>query len=354
MQQYRFAIGLMSGTSLDGLDLAFCQFTENQGVYRYEVVAAEEVSYSDELRSRLGRAHQLSGFELMRLDQEFAQFCAQEVNRLIGKVGITPDFIASHGHTVFHAPELGFTTQIGNGGTLAGLTGIPVVCDFRSLDVALGGQGAPLVPIGDRLLFSEYDACLNLGGIANISFEDGAKRVAYDISLCNIPLNHYARQMGYPFDREGAIAEKGRIVSPLIIQLQKLKYYKKPYPKSLGREWFEQVFLPILEETGASPEDLMATITEHIASVIGANLPDQGKVLVTGGGAFNSFLMKRIAAHTQSEICLPDEQTIKFKEAIVFAFLGYLRWRQEDNTLASVTGATQDSAGGAIYWISKK
>ena len=215
----------MSGTSLDGLDLAFCQFTENQGVYRYEVVATEEVSYSDELRSRLGRAHQLSGFELMRLDQEFAQFCAQEVNRLIGKVGITPDFIASHGHTVFHAPELGFTTQIGNGGTLAGLTGIPVVCDFRSLDVALGGQGAPLVPIGDRLLFSEYDACLNLGGIANISFEDGAKRVAYDISLCNIPLNHYARQWDTRSIERERLPKRDEL-SPLIIQLQKLKYYK--------------------------------------------------------------------------------------------------------------------------------
>jgi anhydro-N-acetylmuramic acid kinase len=251
--------------------------------------------------------------------------------------------------TLFSTILSGFTTQIGNGAIIAAQTGITVVSDFRSLDVALGGQGAPLVPIGDQLLFHEYDACLNLGGIANISFQKEGKRVAYDLSLCNIPLNYFAQKMGHTFDSDGKLAQQGNLIPELYKLLENLDFYTQQPPKSLGKEFFVTQVLPLVSQFAYSPQDILRTLTEHFATQIALNIPSDSKTLVTGGGAFNSFLMELIRSKSKAEIIIPDSKVVKFKEAVVFAFLGYLRLHHKNNTLSSVTGAAHDSCGGAVY-----
>lgn len=351
MKSYQYGLGLMSGTSLDALDLALCKFEGNENSYQFQILETFEIPYDQSFRNRLEQASELSGYQLMELDHDFATFCAHQVNLFLKKSSIKPDFIASHGHTVFHNPQRGFTTQIGSGAIIAAQTGITVVSDFRSLDVALGGQGAPLVPIGDQLLFHEYDACLNLGGIANISFQKEGKRIAYDISLCNIPLNYFAQKMGLAFDLDGNLAQQGSLIPELFLKLEKLEFYFQNPPKSLGKEFFITQVLPLLSQSTYTPKDLLRTLTEHFATQIAQNIPPDSKTLVTGGGAFNSFLMELIRSKSKAEIIIPDSKIVKFKEAIVFAFLGYLRLHKQFNTLSSVTGASQDSCGGAIYYM---
>jgi len=351
MKSYQYGLGLMSGTSLDALDLAFCKFEVSEKNYQFQILETFEIPYNKSFRDRLEGAFELNGRQLMELDHDFATFCAKQVNLFLKKTSIKPDFIASHGHTVFHDPKNGFTTQIGNGAVIAAKTGITVVSDFRSLDLALGGQGAPLVPIGDQLLFHEYDACLNLGGIANISLQKKGKRVAYDISFCNIPLNYFAQQMGHDFDLDGNLAQQGSLIPELFIKLQKLDFYSQKPPKSLGKEFFLTQVLPLLTDSNYSIQDLLRTLTEHFASQIAQNIPPDSKTLVTGGGAFNAFLIALIKEKSNAEIIVPDTRLVKFKEAVIFAFLGYLRLHKQINTLSSVTGAPQDSCGGAIYYM---
>lgn len=349
MDRSQYGLGLMSGTSLDGLDMALCKFDKQNGFYQFEICETHEIIYNQDYRSRLDQASDLDGYELMKLDYDFACFCAEHVNEFLKRVDCKPNFIASHGHTIFHDPSNGFTTQIGNGAVIAARTGITVVSDLRSLDTALGGQGAPLVPVGDQLLFHDYDACLNLGGIANISYQEGDKRAAYDISLCNIPLNFLARKLGYSFDPQGKLAAKGVVIDELLQKLEDLDYYKQAPPKSLGKESFLQPFLPLILGFNCSEVDLLRTITEHIAIQIAKVIPEKGKLLITGGGAFNTFLIDLIREKSPAEIVLPDTNLIKFKEAIIFGFLGYLRLQHKNNSLSSVTGASQDSCGGAVY-----
>ncbi|MEI8136395.1 MAG: anhydro-N-acetylmuramic acid kinase, partial [Bacteroidota bacterium] len=256
----------------------------------------------------------------------------------------------SHGHTVFHQPKLGFSTQIGCGATIAAVTGRTTICDFRSLDVANSGQGAPLVPIGDKLLFGKHEACLNIGGIANISFNDkNGNRIAYDICEANMLLNYLAEKLSQPFDKGGEIAKSGKINAELLNKLNSQNYYSQNGAKSIGREWFEQNILSLIENNGIEIKDLLATSTEHIAQIIANDLEDKKNVLVTGGGAFNTLLIEKIKSKTNCEIIIPDAQTINFKEALIFAFLGYLRLYKKTNTLSSVTDAKSDSAGGAVY-----
>ena len=345
-------LGLMSGTSLDGLDMACCQFELHEGKWRYHVLRATTVSYPSDLATRLAQSMTLSGLELMRLDADFAVFMAKQVLAFADSFshpGI--ELIASHGHTVFHKPGLGFTTQIGNGAILAAKTGIPTACDFRSVDVALGGQGAPLVPIGDELLFGKYDICLNLGGFSNLSYSDGKKRIAFDVSPCNMALNTLARQLGKDFDCNGELAQSGHPDSSLLAALESLEFYRQQPPKSLGKEWFNAQFLPILKSSAANITDQLATVTVHIAKRLAETLNTlPGKTaLVTGGGAKNRFLINSIKKLTNKQIIIPEEGIIDFKEAIIFAFLGLLRLRTESNSLQSVTGARCDSIGGAIY-----
>ena len=345
--------GLMSGTSLDGLDIAVCRFRKKGTKWEYKIIAATTVSYSSTLKNRLSSAMNSTAQEFAATDAFFGKFSGEQVKKMLSAKKIKADLVASHGHTIFHQPENGFTSQIGNGAYIAAATGLPVVSDFRTIDVALGGQGAPLVPIGDKLLFSEYDYCLNLGGIANVSFDATKKRIAGDICPANILLNKLAEEKGVRFDKDGKIAAKGTIDQALLKKLNSLSFYKKSFPKSLGREWVEEQIFPLLESSTLSTEDKLATICEHIAFQIAAVLPAKkgASLLVTGGGAFNKYLIKRIAEHVKhnTKVIVPDALTVSFKEALIFAFLGLKRIVGEPNALSSVTGASKDSVGGALY-----
>ena len=349
-------IGLMSGTSTDGLDLAFCSFSLANGKWDYEILQAETMRYSDEWTNRLMNLPVSSAVEFARTDHEYGHLLGRCTREFILKHRISADFIASHGHTIFHQPSSGFTSQIGNGAAIKAETGLTVICDFRSGDVALGGQGAPLVGIGDELLFPEYDSCLNLGGFCNISAEWDGKRVAFDIAPCNIVLNRIARELGQSYDENGQIAESGQIIFPLLNRLNEIEYYKQKGPKSLGREWINKGFWHIVrdfdQETAA---DRMKTLVVHIARQIGASLNalhgDNGAgraVLVTGGGAHNTSLIDHLRAETEAEIVIPDAMMVDYKEALIFALLGAMRVKNIPNIRNAATGASRAAISGSL------
>jgi anhydro-N-acetylmuramic acid kinase len=347
-------LGCMSGTSLDGLDLALCEFDQHPDGYSFKILAAKTCHYSPLWKKRLSEIKGALAEDYFKLHAVYGKFIADEAKQFIKALKIQPDLLASHGHTVFHQPSLGFSTQIGCGATIAAQTGITTVCDFRSLDVALHGQGAPLVPIGDKLLFGKHTACLNIGGIANISFDDTqGKRVAYDICEANMLLNYLAEKEGKDFDKGGEMAKQGEVDEVLLHQLNRIEYYTQSGAKSIGREWFEENSLKFISKSKSSTVDLLATATEHIATIISRelNLKQVTNCLITGGGAFNTLLISKIRSKTPCELLLPDDEIINFKEALIFAFLGYLRVHTASNTLASVTGAKQDSIGGAVYLV---
>lgn len=352
VKQDFLVIGLMSGSSLDGLDLVCCRFEKIKNRWKYAVEASDCFDYSEEMKSVLSSAFYLPMDEIRKLDHSYGEYLAGQLNHFIEKHDLSPDFIASHGHTVLHRPAEGITVQIGDGQIMSNLTKYPIVNDFRSLDVKKGGQGAPLVPVGDRLLFNEFGICLNIGGIANLSFEKDQKRIAYDVCIANQVLNYLASKLGLPYDPKGEFAGKGIIQKELLQQLNDLDYYKKPIPKSLGREYFESYFLPILSKSNFEIPDLLCTVSEHIVQQIAFSMSDisETSVLVSGGGALNDFLIDRLRKNTDHQIIIPDKQTVNFKEAIVFAFLGLLRWHNEINCLCSVTGASEDSCTGEIWY----
>lgn len=348
IQTMRF-IGLMSGTSLDGLDVVYVDIRED---FTFDLLAARTYPYPELWAAILSSLEKASAYDYALANVRLGHYMGEKVREFIAEKQIDAvDYIASHGHTIFHQPHLGLTTQIGDGDAIAAETGIPVISNFRTLDVALGGQGAPLVPIGDRLFFAQYQACLNLGGIANISYEEGPKgRVAYDICPCNMALNNLARRMGKDYDRDGLTARGGAVVPSLLETMESLEFYRTPAPKSLGKEWFVESFLPLLQDDYATA-DLLRTTVEHealrVASVL--NEKEIKKLLVSGGGAYNKFLIERIVALApQCEVTIPDPSVIEYKEAIIFALLGYLRITQQINTLSSVTGARCDSIGGVL------
>lgn len=350
-RQKTLVLGLMSGTSLDGVDLALCAFSQQAGKPQFKILKAKTIAYSTEWKNRLEGAKNLPAEEYFALHAQYGKFLGQCVNRFLKQSATKPMAIATHGHTIFHQPRRGFSTQLGCGATLAATSGITTVCDFRSLDVALGGQGAPLVPIGDALLFNAYDACLNLGGIANISYTHQKKRLAYDVCGANMLLNHLSALSGKDYDKGGKMAASGKLIPDLLKALNQLPFFTQKGARSLGREWFEQDVLPLFKLSENTVEDLLATSCEHIAQVLSKELNKlpQKAVLVTGGGAFNTHLMDLLREKTKCRIVIPDKQTVAFKEAIIFAFLGYLRLQEKTNTLASVTGAQHNSVGGAVY-----
>ena len=338
----------MSGTSLDGLDLAICRFFYSQNKWNYELLKSKTVTYTDDLRKQLENAPSLPGDELINLDNKFGTFISSQSAEFITETGLPVELICSHGHTVFHQPENGLTYQAGNGASIAATTGISTVSDFRRTDVSLGGQGAPLVPAGDELLFSDYDYCLNLGGFANISYRSGNKRIAFDICPVNIILNQLAQQKGNLFDKDGIEGSSGKKDVNLFRKLNEIEYYRMPPPKSLGREWVFREFMPVLDGSDLPHPTKMATVYEHIASQI-TSIPDSKKImLITGGGAHNKFLMDLIKQYSKSNCLVPENDLIDYKEAIIFAFLGLLRIRGEINCFASVTGAMRDSCCGVI------
>lgn len=353
-------IGIMSGTSLDGLDLCYVQFNLLDGKWTMSELKTKAIDYSTSWRKMLAEAYYLSPNELSKLDLTYGNYIAQEAavfikeEQLANKV----DLIASHGHTIFHQPQNGFTVQIGNGQVMADRLKMTVVADFRSKDVSLGGQGAPLVPIGDRFLFGQYEACLNLGGIANVSFELNQERKAFDIAPCNLPLNKIMReQFEKEFDASGSYSAQGKVIDELLSKLNSLDFYQEKPPKSIGVEWMNAHFYPVIEHSffeNIPAKDVLRTIVEHeteqIAKVLNRN--NLNSILLTGGGAFNTFFVDSLKRKTKGNVILPSKEIIAFKEAMIFGFLGLRCLRNEVNALKSVTGASHDSVGGVISYPS--
>lgn len=334
-------VGLMSGTSLDGLDLVLVDF---QSEKEYKILQAQTLKYPTYWLNSLRDARGYGGLRLSQLNIDFGIYLGKCVNDFTNE---KIDLIASHGHTVFHQPNKALTLQIGSLQHIYSVTGVTTVGDFRTIDVAKGGQGAPLVPVGDDLLFGKYEYCLNLGGISNVSYTSNhGARKAFDVSPCNIVSNFLAERLGASFDANGDFALKGEVDYELLKELNNWSYYQSP--SSLGIEDIEQSFLPLLlEKSQLSVHTLLATYYLHLGMQIGGVL-NNGRTLVTGGGAYNTFLINEIKKNSKSEIIVPDNQTIDFKEALIFALLGYLRLNGKTNVLASVTGASSDSCSGTI------
>lgn len=347
-------IGLMSGTSLDGIDLACCDFEKRDSSWSFTLLKAETIPYPAHWKDRLLNLIHADAMHYVSTHVALGRMYGTLINEFIAQHNLSPQLIASHGHTIFHQTEKGFTSQIGDGSQIAAITGLDTVCDFRSKDLALGGQGAPLVPAGEQWLFRDYRFCLNLGGIANITFNDVASPVAFDVCIANMALNEIAGRSGKAYDENGNIASTGKILPKLLLKLNNLDYHKKTFPKSIGREWYEKNILPELNSNIYNDADLLFTLCEHIAQQIGSALQlfpfsKKDKLLVTGGGAFNKTLISCMRNHLPVELVIPDAGTISYKEAIIFAFLGLLNIRGENNVLAQVTGASRSHTGGAFY-----
>jgi anhydro-N-acetylmuramic acid kinase len=352
-------IGLMSGTSGDGLDIACCEFSKNHD-WDFKITNAATLPFPQELGESLKNSHLMDALSLECLDMEFGKWMGETTGEFCRRNQLRPMAIASHGHTVFHRPDLKMTKQIGNGFALSQASGYPVINDFRKLDVILGGQGAPLVPIGDEMLFKPFDFALNLGGIANISMEKNKQRLAFDTCPFNLLFNHFAMKVGKPYDEGGDLAKSGMVLPELLTTLEALDYYKIQGAKSLGRENISEDFLPLLTHNSYSPKDVLATLSEHFAECITEIILNHSKteqksfqLLVTGGGAYNTFFTEKLSNKIAPKVklILPENQIIDFKEALVFAFLGVLRLREENNCLASVTGAIKDNCGGTIFGL---
>lgn len=340
----------MSGTSLDGLDLCYAHYKLNNGNWEFVIKHSETISYNQEWLKKLTNAPKLNGEELTLLNQQFGKYLGLKAKFFCFQNNISPDFIASHGHTIFHNPNSGYTLQIGNGAEIATNSKIKTCCDFRTTDIALGGQGAPLVPIGDKYLFSKYDACLNLGGFSNIS-TNTKDAIAFDICPVNMVLNALANELGFDYDKNGNNAKSGILNKELFQNLNELNYYKNPAPKSLGREWVEETINPILRNSTISIQDKLNTFCHHIAEQVTISTKQQNiknPILTTGGGAKNTFLIECFRKYGL-EINIPSEEIVDFKEALIFGFLGVLRVLEIPNTLSSVTGAKKDSISGCIY-----
>ena len=336
-------LGVMSGTSIDGLDLTICSFNKTKE-WNFKIEKCKTVKYTKNWKYILGNLHNSTIQNILKHDIIYAKLIAKEIKKFLKNENV--DFIASHGHTIFHQPEKKYTLQIGNGRTIANITRLKTITNFRNLDISLGGQGAPLVPVGDLKLFKNFKYCLNIGGIANISIKEKNKIKAFDICPANIVLNKISRKLKLDFDNEGNLAMQGKIITKLFSKLNSLSYYNNKSPKSLSREWVEKNIDPLILER-YNHKDVLHTLCEHMGKQIGQYLKE-GKTLVTGGGAFNKYLIERIKNYSNSQIVLPNKKIINFKEAMIFAFLGVLKIRNQNNCLKSVTGAKQNSCGGEI------
>jgi anhydro-N-acetylmuramic acid kinase len=353
MKKY-LGIGLMSGTSCDGLDIALVEFTFDKE-WKYQILHTQSNHYDSEWRDKLLHCHLWESVELIAFHSEFGKFMGEKINQFLKELNIESgkiDFIASHGHTVFHNPEKSYSFQIGSGAHLAASTGIKSICDFRITDVAYGGQGAPLVPYADEHLFPDYDACLNLGGFANISFRENEQRIAFDICPVNIVLNRLCRELGKEYDENGNIAKSGNFIQKLFDELNELSYYHQKHPKSLGREFADAVVLLIIDKyrMNFKLEDIIATFTKHAAYQIAKTLNvTSNKAMFTGGGTYNIYLIACIKEYHQGAIVIPDDTLVNFKEALAFAYLGLMRCEATENTLHTVTGAKKNTCSGAVY-----
>ncbi len=349
-------IGLMSGTSLDGLDLAYCHIWEENQTWKFNIKANKSVPYAEEMHLKLKDSIFLSADELLQFHNNYGTWLGQQAKAFIKDQKLKVDYIASHGHTTHHQPQKGLTFQIGSGQHIANEVQLPVICDFRTNDVALGGQGAPLVPIGDQLFFGDYDFCLNLGGISNISFDFQGTRTAYDVGLANMGLNYSTRKEGFSFDDGGQLARKGKINEPLLYALNNLEFYNLPYPKSIGYEWFVEKVVPIIDGAQDQLENVLHTQIVHVAEKVAYEIlknttKPKNTVLATGGGAFNDFLIEILQQNLgeRATVVVPPKKIIEFKEALIFALMGALRVNHKTNVLCAVTGAKRDSSSGVVY-----
>lgn len=364
-------IGLMSGSSLDGIDLAFVEFTETAGKWNYEIRCAACIEYSTEWLQKLKSAIHLPARDYQLLHTDYGRFLGETINEFIEKFQLhhKVSLIASHGHTTFHIPEKKMTHQLGDGAAIAAETKLPVVSDLRALDIAFGGQGAPIVPLGEKLLFPDYHYFLNIGGIANVSidskstnsdnsFWDKNEIIAFDICAANRVLNMLAAEKNLSYDEDGKLAAGGKINEDLLQKLNSLNYYSLPYPKSLANSFGTDIIFPLIKSFELTTEDSLCTYVEHIALEIkNALIPfftksEVQQLMITGGGAFNQFLIRRISIHLSEinfEVFVPDDEVVIYKEALIMALLGTLRWREQYTVLSSVTGASQNSIGGALW-----
>lgn len=359
------AIGLMSGSSLDGLDIVYAEIHENGGKWSYEIIHADCYAYSTEWVERLKGAILLNALDYQLLHAEYGHYLGKQVNRFIeeNQLQYKVALVGSHGHTTFHVPAKKMTAQLGDGAAIAATTKLPVVSDLRAMDIALGGQGAPIVPVGEKLLLGDFDYFLNIGGIANISLNAPTSAyIAFDICAANRVLNMLAAELGKEYDEGGKIAASGDLIPDLFEKLNALGYYAQPWPKSLANDFGTDTVYPLIRNSNVGTADALRTYTEHIALQIKnaiADLKDLKpapgtvqKLLVTGGGAFNHFLVSRLQALLKDwdiEVVIPVENLVKYKEALIMALIGVLRWREETNVFSSVTGAYRDSVGGAMW-----
>lgn len=342
-------IGVMSGTSLDGIDLAYITF-EFDGNWKFKIHHSETIAYTTSWKQKLSDLVSFDLDELKLIDNDYTDYLSEIINTFLQKHKLKNiDAICSHGHTALHQPEKKLTYQIGNLPNIAKLTNNKVICDFRVQDVALNGQGAPLVPIGDRLLFSQYDYCINLGGFANISAEIENRRIAFDICPVNIVMNRYASLLGFDYDHNGNIAQSGTVHTKTLEALNALDFYAETPPKSLGLEWVDKLVFPILKSSMCIEADILRTVVEHVAIQISKQISPDSKVLFTGGGTYNSFLINRIKSQRNFELIRPSNNLVDYKEALIFGLLGVLKLRGEVNCLASVTGADYDHCSGVIH-----
>lgn len=345
-------VGLMSGTSADALDVCCASFDRQEGRWTFRIDAARSYPYPPELRRKLVQeVQQMQARDFVAFHSAYGRYLGEKVNGFLKETGLRPQLIASHGSTVFHQPAQGIMFQIGDGAAIAAVTGIPTVSDFRRLDIMLGGQGAPLVPIGDNLLFGQYDYCLNIGGFSNISYKEGERRIAFDISPVNYVINRFCRSIGLEMDRDGEIAARGTVDASLLERLNALDYYARVAPKSLGREWVEQEVFPLLDAAPLPLEDLLRTFYEHCAVQLARVVSPGRRILVTGGGAYNRFLIGRMEARSGCSLIIPEPAIVEFKEALIFAFLGVLYALDEPSCLRSVTGAGKDNIGGMLFKV---
>ncbi|MBL7900847.1 MAG: anhydro-N-acetylmuramic acid kinase [Bacteroidia bacterium] len=349
-------VGIMSGTSMDGTDLALCDVDHKDGRWSVNLVAAQTFPYDEKWRIRLSQLRYQNAEVFAKTDVFYGRYLGETVRNFLSSHRESADLIASHGHTIFHDPTRWLTCQIGDGATMNAVTRIPVVSGFRRADVALGGQGAPLVGLGDDLLYPEYDFCLNLGGFCNISAIHKGRRIAFDISPCNIVLNRLARESGQSYDKDGEVAAQGEVIYPLLKRLDEIPFYQQGYPKSLGREWINREFWHIVRDFDTEPvADRMKTLVVHIARQIAnaihtlnENHGQGTRMLITGGGAHNPVLIDHLRSETEAVTDIPDSGLVDFKEAMIFALLGALRVGNMTNTLNSATGASQAWVSGSL------
>jgi len=358
-------LGLMSGSSLDGLDIAYCTFEVDKTntinpILKWELLEAETLPFSEQWQARLANLPHTNALNFAKTHTYFGRYSGELVNQFLAKYNCQPDFIASHGHTIFHDPDKLFTSQIGDGAALSVVSGYPVICDFRTADIALAGEGAPLAPIADKLLLDRYDFYMNLGGIANITCNIDDKYIAFDIGPANQVLNILAQQLGFDYDNKGENAAKGTVNNELLNIVNNIDYFRKDYPKSIDNQWIVKNIVPLYMEAEGSWEDKLRTACEQLAMQTAKDIDTiikkenlqktRYQLLSTGGGTFNDFLITCFEKHCKNvDFIIPKQEIIDFKEAILMALLGVLRMEGIPNSMSSVTGAKRNSIGGAIY-----